>query len=643
MKKIYFLLQILLASSVCCYAQNQSSWQWAKRGGGLSGDNMLDMATDKYGNIYALTFNIDSIDIDGQTGLGSGDQISLVSWDCNGNYRWMKMFGGTGTASVRAAALATDTLGGVYVTGAVHSYGTDALYFHTDTTITGTMAGLYIIKYSSAGVFQWFKMPWKNTANVTDDTAASLNLSVSPDGRVFWYAYLMPGSYDGNAFSISQTKYYAVEYNASGVYQQKHMLDMNTTRHAGIDLYVRNFNRDYQNGRMYVTGQYYRSLGILSFGSSSVVSADSANIFPMFIAAFDSLGNNLWMKQGNDSFTASVEGRPAIDDDGHVYIAGYSVPSNVFNGDTLTNGLANKIVPFVMALDSSGNKLWTSNGSTTGSLGSRAYAVTYANNTVGVTGDYSGQLQWDGLSRTATNSIAFFARFNAATGSIIGLDTINSGSTAYTSAITVDRNSNFYIGGSFGPTLLFPGNTLTALGYFDWFVAKYGGINTCTCNLPQPAYTSANSGNTYNFTYTGTTPYLSINWTFGDGGTASNTTTPSHNFTTIGNYPVCVTTEDGCGFNTACHYINITTGINDITAFAATRVYPNPATTLLTVENAGVGTKLEVYDVVGKLMQRTKLERAKEQIDISHLSPGMYLLRFTTRDGQQGNVKFVKE
>jgi hypothetical protein len=72
-------------------------------------------------------------------------------------------------------------------------------------------------------------------------------------------------------------------------------------------------------------------------------------------------------------------------------------------------------------------------------------------------------------------------------------------------------------------------------------------------------------------------------------------------------------------------------------------VYPNPATTLLTVENAGVGTKLEVYDVVGKLMQRTKLEGAKEQIDISHLSPGMYLLRFTARDGQQGNVKFVKQ
>jgi hypothetical protein len=42
-------------------------------------------------------------------------------------------------------------------------------------------------------------------------------------------------------------------------------------------------------------------------------------------------------------------------------------------------------------------------------------------------------------------------------------------------------------------------------------------------------------------------------------------------------------------------------------------------------------------------MLRTKLERAKEQIDISHLSPGMYLLRFTARDGQQGNVKFAKQ
>jgi hypothetical protein len=72
-------------------------------------------------------------------------------------------------------------------------------------------------------------------------------------------------------------------------------------------------------------------------------------------------------------------------------------------------------------------------------------------------------------------------------------------------------------------------------------------------------------------------------------------------------------------------------------------VYPNPATDKLTIENAGVGTSLEVYDVVGKLMLRTKLESAKEQIDISHLSPGMYLLRFISKEGQQGNVKFVKK
>ena len=87
----------------------------------------------------------------------------------------------------------------------------------------------------------------------------------------------------------------------------------------------------------------------------------------------------------------------------------------------------------------------------------------------------------------------------------------------------------------------------------------------------------------------------------------------------------------------------ITTGINEAPAFSATRVYPNPASEQLTIENGGAGTKLEVFDIVGKLMMRTTLTKSREQIDISSLSGGMYLLSFTAEDGQKGTKRFVKQ
>ncbi|MDB5251793.1 MAG: type sorting protein [Flaviaesturariibacter sp.] len=65
-------------------------------------------------------------------------------------------------------------------------------------------------------------------------------------------------------------------------------------------------------------------------------------------------------------------------------------------------------------------------------------------------------------------------------------------------------------------------------------------------------------------------------------------------------------------------------------------VYPNPATSFITVNTGGeaewIGTELRLTSVTGGLLQRTVIRSRLQSIDVSALLPGVYLLR-----GQAGD------
>ena len=145
-----FILSFLVIIVERTYAQ--TSWQWGKRGGGTGGstDQVRDMATDKFGNVYMLAANFlqnktDSVNIDGHIRTGRNDQYSLTSWDCEGRFRWLKHFGGTGL--VGPHAIGVDTLDGIYLAGTINNFSTvDSVYFDTDTKVNGKILAHYIIK-----------------------------------------------------------------------------------------------------------------------------------------------------------------------------------------------------------------------------------------------------------------------------------------------------------------------------------------------------------------------------------------------------------------------------------------------------------------------------------------------------------------
>jgi hypothetical protein len=70
------------------------------------------------------------------------------------------------------------------------------------------------------------------------------------------------------------------------------------------------------------------------------------------------------------------------------------------------------------------------------------------------------------------------------------------------------------------------------------------------------------------------------------------------------------------------------------------QLYPNPATTFITVVKSNDETNLEsIYNIIG--CQVLKLDNEKNQIDISGLRTGVYFLKTNNR-GKIENTIFVK-
>ena len=630
---------------LCSLAVNaQPEWQWGKRGGssGSIDEEVIDMATDQNGNVYVLAVNgkMSPANVGGHAGIGPGDQVSLASWNCEGNFRWMKTFGGD--LNVLARAIGVDTLGGVYVTGVLNSQigpSTPPTYFDTDTVLPFTRKKMYLIKYDTSGNFQWLKMPEPDT--IIEPRIDPLDMDVAPNGEIYLYSLLRPGSLDAGAFIVPDTGMYVWKTDKNGVYQSLTKLDITvsgTPSHAyGYpNLSTSYFNRDHESGNYLLSGKYNSLWGTLSIGTTAIERET-------YIARFNSSGAALWAKSTDSGPGGVYINSAPIPAGNAIYIGGFGPSGNSLFDYTLVNTLGPSSVPFIFALDSNGNKVWASNGY--GDNAILANPIKFTNNTVALGGNYGGLITWQGITKQSPMGMnyIFLARFNAATGSIIGLDSIRTNSLVNNaSAMTADKNGNFYLGGRFQSALFVAGDTLfNTGGSYDWFVAKFGTAN-CNCTIPSATFSYAASGAAINFSYTGSTDYTSISWDFGDGTTAA-TANPTHTFSDTTAHTVCVTVTNDCGSNVYCLEVTAPTGIESMASAAAVQVYPNPANSSITVEGAGSGTKLMLYEVTGKLALEQTLRNSRAvTLNISHLPDGIYLLQFTDSKGRKGMTKVVK-
>ncbi|MEP5341403.1 MAG: T9SS type A sorting domain-containing protein [Algibacter sp.] len=93
--------------------------------------------------------------------------------------------------------------------------------------------------------------------------------------------------------------------------------------------------------------------------------------------------------------------------------------------------------------------------------------------------------------------------------------------------------------------------------------------------------------------------------------------------------------DAGVNFSTDCAALSI----NDFT-LQNISIYPNPVNKTLNIQLEETLEKVEVYSILGKKVLKSN---TNTNVDVSKLSPGMYLLKVYTEDGKVGVKRFIKQ
>lgn len=359
---------------------------WAKQFGSNNGDFGRSIHVDSNNNIYVIGNTVGSIA--GYSNNGEHD-IIFGKFDSNGNQIWSKQIG-SNTFDF-GYSITSDVNGYVYIAG------------YTWGTIAGATSNghhdIILAKYDDLGNQIWIKQ----VGTFTEDVAFSMVLDV--DGNIY-----IAGN---TVWSILLAKY---DNNGNEVW----------TRNFGSsgEDYARSIAIDSQ-GNIVITGVAGSNLsGNTSNGSNDV-----------FVAKYDSNGNEIWVRQfgtSDDDRGYSV----TIDNLNNVYVTGTTLGSfagysNQGNFDVI-----------VSKFNSNGNQIWTRQ------LGSAYHdfgysIITDSNDNIFVVGDTEGTLP--GNTTSGLTDI-FLIQYDM-NGNQIWLSQFGSNNDDYGTSISLDSNNDIYITG----------------------------------------------------------------------------------------------------------------------------------------------------------------------------------------------------
>lgn len=160
---------------------------------------------------------------------------------------------------------------------------------------------------------------------------------------------------------------------------------------------------------------------------------------------------------------------------------------------------------------------------------------------------------------------------------------------------------------------------------------------------------------------------LSYQWDFGDG-TTSTLAAPSHTYSSIGLYTVCLTVSSGTCSNTYCetafldtsiasngvHTLNvqkmIVTGLKENkTSALALKVFPNPAGNELNISYPTIGQDyaIVISNQLGQVMFSRKVNNSSMEtitLPIGELANGLYQVHISSDSGSTlAKTRFVKQ
>jgi hypothetical protein len=142
-------------------------------------------------------------------------------------------------------------------------------------------------------------------------------------------------------------------------------------------------------------------------------------------------------------------------------------------------------------------------------------------------------------------------------------------------------------------------------------------------------------------------PPINYLWSWGDG-TYDSIPYPSHTYSALGNYTIClyITDSNGCA-STWCdsswlqkseksmislQVIPGTTGINQNDVTDQVLIYPNPATDIITIECPQKAI-IELLNLKGQVLETILCNNKKTTMDVRNLSAGIYIAKVKTDKG----------
>jgi len=220
------------------------------------------------------------------------------------------------------------------------------------------------------------------------------------------------------------------------------------------------------NGNATVVGQFQSST--LNAGAFSLVNQGAEDTFVIHL---DANGNVKWAASIGEAGTDRGE-EVSADAQGDVILTSIFQNTVTVGANTATAG-GGQFNGLIVKYDVNGNVLWDIN------LGNSGDTEVYGNGTdsngnIVVAGIFTGSVDFDPLgTHDVVNSAGggyFVAKYSSA-GKLLWVYTGDGSVT--NPMINIDSNNNVSFAGSFTPSVTFGGNTLTAQGQQDVFLAKY--------------------------------------------------------------------------------------------------------------------------------------------------------------------------
>ena len=244
------------------------------------------------------------------------DDVFLVKYDPNGNFKWLTQLGGTAEDSL--GSMVTDTNGNCYLTGAFQS---PTFAAGTSNLLRQSASGsdCFVAKYDGGGNLVWIQQgSYAHGTSLALDSATNCYVGGYVTG---------PAVFNGLSPSNAMTTNFLAKYSSSGTLLWVRG-DLTLGQYIMLDK-AQNF---------YTAGTFSNRVqfGPLTLGNNSAST--------IFVAKYDSNGNALWARQlpglGNDGVTSL-----AMDGYTNCWIGGYYAAVN-----SPSNTIA-----LVAQLDQSGN------------------------------------------------------------------------------------------------------------------------------------------------------------------------------------------------------------------------------------------------------------------------------------------------